>query len=464
MRHHRGVTAPLRPDPTVLWANRIYRMPSVWPWPQSFGFATLVTAAAVLVIRIAGPMGPFTPALLLFMACVVVARVAGFSAALLSIALGALAFRFQLPGWTSYAHLTTFVVVSVLSCAVTASLRTTRIHLARVLDSISDAFAIIDRSWRIQFVNRRAAELLKRPARELEGRRLFDVFPELVQSPLVPRLDRAHAEGRPLHVEAHYPALDLWFEATLVVTPDGVLAFARDITARKTDEAQLRTSLEIVSHTNQEMRHFANAVTHDYVQPLNAIVTYAELIRGETAGDTQRHATRIVELINKASVLLGLYSEFSKPASDLPHFVPVSLGAALQRTEEEFGNTFRSANVKISAADLPTVRAHSELLVLFFRHLISFVLSGQAAAGVSIRFTAEPRDQEWVVRVSPTYDSPVSNPVEPSGESLRRGRLAICRGIIERHDGTFWTEVDEHGTTVVLFTLPAVAEPVRVPS
>jgi PAS domain S-box-containing protein len=438
-------------------------MPSVWPWHYSFGFAALVVVVAALLIRLAGPMGSFTPALLLFMACVVTARVAGFSASLLSIALGAVAFQYFLSGWTSGASLLTFLVASVLSCAVTASLRTTRIHLARVLDSISDAFAIIDRKWRIQFVNRRAAEILKRPADDLIGRHLFDVFPELAQSPIVPRLDRAHAEGRPLHVEAHYPPLDVWFEATLVVTPDGVLAFARDITERKNDEAQLRSTLEIVSHSNEEMRHFASAVTHDYVQPLNAIVTFAELIRSETRGDVQRHAQRIMELIHKASTLARLYSDFSKPPDELSQLVPISLGTALERSREEFASTFASGKVEIVTGELPAVRAHVELLALFFRHLIGFVLSARTAAGVRIRITAEAHDDDWAIRVTPTYVSPGAVPNTPHAESLRRGRLAVCRGIIERHDGRFWTE-DDGGVTTVVFTLPAAREPARIPN
>lgn len=438
-------------------------MPAHWPWTHGVGLAVLVTAAAATLVYFVGPLGPFTPALLLFMATVLTARVAGFSASLVSIALGAVAFYFLLPGWNSAANLITFGVVSVLSCAVTATLRNTRIQLARVLDSISDAFVVIDRSWRVQFVNRRAEELARRSADELIGRHVFEIFPELAQWPLLSRLDHARVERRPLRVETYYAPLDLWFEATLVVTADGVLVFGRDITARKKDEERLRSTLEIVEDANKQMVQFARAVTHDYVGPLSAIVSYAEILRMETSGTLRSQAQKIVELVGKANTLIRLYSEFSREPGESTLFVPLSLGAVIRQTEESFADLFRRSRVEVLHQDLPTVQGNHELMMLFFRHLVSLVLSARTSTAVSIRVSAEPREEGWTLRVTPRYTTPLEGAGE-RGDPLAKGRMAICRGIIERHGGRFWIEEDADGSLRFQFTLPsAQPELARLP-
>lgn len=439
---------------TARWANRVYRIPTAWSLPRSLGFAVLVTGAAALLIRLLGAADPVAPALLLFTTAVLTARVAGFGPSLLSVALGAAALRVLLPAWSPLIHLVTFGVVSVVCCAVTASLRTARIHLARVLDSISDAFGVIDRSWRIQFINRRAEELIRRAAREVEGRHLFDVFPALARTPLLANLERAHAQQRPLHVEGFDAELDLWFEATLVVTPEGILAFARDITGRKKDEERLRQSLEVASRANEELQYFARAVSHDYVQPLSTISSYAELIRADANGSTRQYAGKIVEMIGKASALLRLYSDFSRSDAD-PLVTTTPLGQALERARTDLGDTLRRSQVEVVAGELPSVRAHSELLHLFFRHTLALVLSARHAPSMTVAIGAQRDGDEWMVHVVPRYGGGAAEPRSATDESLARGRLAICRGIIERHGGRFWTETDDHGVMTVRFTFPA---------
>jgi PAS domain S-box-containing protein len=65
---------------------------------------------------------------------------------------------------------------------------------ALTLESISDGFVLLDGEWRIQYVNRRAEELLGRSRDDLLEAELWTEYPELVASKFLSELTRARDE------------------------------------------------------------------------------------------------------------------------------------------------------------------------------------------------------------------------------------------------------------------------------
>lgn len=65
---------------------------------------------------------------------------------------------------------------------------------ALTLESISDGFVLLDGDWRIQYVNRRAEELLGRSRDDLIEAELWTEYPELVASKFLSELTRARDE------------------------------------------------------------------------------------------------------------------------------------------------------------------------------------------------------------------------------------------------------------------------------
>lgn len=84
-------------------------------------------------------------------------------------------------------------------------------RLHQTLESISDAFFLLDNGWHFTFLNGQAEKLLGRGREHLEGRTIWDAFPQVKGSMFETSYRAAVADGRSVRFEEYYPPL-----ATLV--------------------------------------------------------------------------------------------------------------------------------------------------------------------------------------------------------------------------------------------------------
>ena len=126
------------------------------------------------------------------------------------------------------------------------AVRASERRLAGVLEAIGEAVYAMDRDLKILFANRKAAELWGKPAEQVIGRGLLEVFPGIVDGEPYRAYCRVLATGEPAHLEAPAPALGgRWIGLDVYPAPDGGLVVAfRDIDQRKRAEARLRDSEE----------------------------------------------------------------------------------------------------------------------------------------------------------------------------------------------------------------------------
>ncbi len=117
-------------------------------------------------------------------------------------------------------------------------------RLRDTLESISDAFFLLDTHWRFAFLNRSAERLLNRSAPELLGRLIWDAFAESVGTPFETEYRRAVEEQRSVSFQAYYPPLEAWFDVNADPSAEGLAVYFRDITAQLEQRRQLTVSEE----------------------------------------------------------------------------------------------------------------------------------------------------------------------------------------------------------------------------
>ncbi len=116
---------------------------------------------------------------------------------------------------------------------------------ARALDSISEGLVIVDRGGRFVYVNPAAEQFMRKPAAEVLGQTLRQIFPDAVDRTFGIEYRRAVAENVPVHFEEFYPEpQSAWYEVRVYPGPEGSSIFFRDVTARREVEAALRQSEE----------------------------------------------------------------------------------------------------------------------------------------------------------------------------------------------------------------------------
>jgi len=132
--------------------------------------------------------------------------------------------------------------------AADTALRTARSQTERLLESITDAFIVLDADWNFTYLNSEAERLLRRTQADLVGKSLWEEFPGGLGTSLE-RQDRLSAAARTaVSYEQYYPPLNAWFEIRAYPSPDGISVFFSNIDARKEAEEE-RRRLEVAQRT-----------------------------------------------------------------------------------------------------------------------------------------------------------------------------------------------------------------------
>jgi PAS domain S-box-containing protein len=117
-------------------------------------------------------------------------------------------------------------------------------ELTSTLESITDAFMVMDRELRLTYVNPEAEALLRRPRRELLDH-MLDEFLPFFRGSVFEREMRASLEQRTTsRFDGYSPTLGKWLQMAIYPSPGGITVYSRDITAARRDRQALATSEE----------------------------------------------------------------------------------------------------------------------------------------------------------------------------------------------------------------------------
>jgi serine phosphatase RsbU (regulator of sigma subunit)/PAS domain-containing protein len=172
-------------------------------------------------------------------------------------------------------------------------LRTTRDSIARVLETMSDAFFSLDPEWRFSYVNGEAERVLLRQREELIGVSIWDAFPDAVGSTFQTSYERAVATGEMVSFEEYFPLLDAWFEARAWPTAEGLSVYFHDVTERRQAQDQREAAIldseqayAAAEAANARLRLLADASTRlsESLEPRAVLQTLADIVVPEFGG------------------------------------------------------------------------------------------------------------------------------------------------------------------------------------
>jgi diguanylate cyclase (GGDEF)-like protein/PAS domain S-box-containing protein len=118
-----------------------------------------------------------------------------------------------------------------------------------ILDSIKDAFVTVDRDLRYRYVNNTAAEWLGLDPKQIIGKSLTEISPDLKGSDFIERIGRLTESEEGESFEHYFEEARVWLEFRVYPSEEGVSIFYNDITVRKSDEDTIRRQREQLEMT-----------------------------------------------------------------------------------------------------------------------------------------------------------------------------------------------------------------------
>jgi PAS domain S-box-containing protein len=194
---------------------------------------------------------------------------------------------------TYWAVLVFFMLLAVgqqqLAARVTATQAASEKKFRALFAAMLDVILVLDRDGRFIEVAPTSPNLLYRPAPELLGRTVAEIFPPPLANFFQTQIRTALAAGQPHTFDYQLPIEEhtFWFTATLSrLSSDRLLLVARDVTARKQAEADLRNLSRVVEQAADSVVITDRAGCIVYVNP--AFERQTGYTAAEALGQTPR--------------------------------------------------------------------------------------------------------------------------------------------------------------------------------
>jgi PAS domain S-box-containing protein len=155
--------------------------------------------------------------------------------------------------------------------------------------------------------------------------------------------------------------------------------FVRELEQRVQERTmQLLVSNEQLERSNAELEQFAYIASHDLQEPLRKIKTFADRLNREPSLAPKEPGARYLEkIIDSAdrmhTLILGVL-EYSKLSHSFENFEAVDLNVVLRNVLQDFELTLEQTNASVTHDDLPTVEAVALQMNQLFTNLVGNAL------------------------------------------------------------------------------------------
>ena len=102
-----------------------------------------------------------------------------------------------------------------------------------LLDGVTDGILVVDRQWRLTWLNAVCERLVGQPRESLRGQEVWAALPGLADTAFAAAWRRALEEGTLVTLEDFFPLVGRWLETRAFPSGEGLVVFTRDVTERR---------------------------------------------------------------------------------------------------------------------------------------------------------------------------------------------------------------------------------------
>ncbi len=257
----------------------------------------------------------------------------------------------------------------------------------------------------------------------------------------------------------------------------------RELLAEITERKQAQTTLQAytvrLEKSNQDLQDFAFVASHDLQEPLRKIQAFSDRLQskfGDKLGEQGKDfLNRMQSAAKRMQILIEDLLSFSRVTSKAQPFAPVDLAnivtgvlsdleTRIDRTQGQVTLINKLSNGELSEDELPTINADSSQLRQLFQNLISnalkfhqpgippeVVISAQVMSNgyceIRVADNGIGFEEKYIDRIFTVFQR-LHTRTEYEGTGIG---LAICRKIVEGHNGTITaTSTPGKGSTFII--------------
>jgi PAS domain S-box-containing protein len=350
-------------------------------------------------------------------------------------------------------------------------------RLAAIVESSADGIVAVDPGGHISDWNAGAEALFGYTAAEAIGQSLTLTAPEDEHDEQLRRWTEA-AAGRPQVYETFRRRKDgSRFRALLTLFPIrsrhgeqlGVSTIVHDVTDSYEARRRLERSTEELARSNSDLEQFAYVASHDLQEPLRMVTGFMGLLEkkyGNTLGDeADEYIGFAVDGARRMQGLIDDLLTYSRVGSQAGSLVAVDLADVAKSVSLNLRTLIEETGASIRQGELPTVTADPHQMGQLYQNLIGNAIKFRGDRPPQIELGAERKQEEWHLYVR---DNGIGIPPEHRDNIFVIFRrlhsreeypgsgigLAVCKRIVERHQGCIWVETTVGGGCTFWFTLP----------
>src|SRR3982075_811381 len=187
-------------------------------------------------------------------------------------------------------------------------------RITTIFESTTDSVIIIDRDWRISYLNERAWTQIDE-GRDLIGANLWEAFQDAADTEIFSQLREAMSDQRPASFEAQCPRRGVWYALNAFPSSEGLAVFFRDITEHK-QAVEARRLMQEQLHQSQKMEsvgQLTGGIAHDFNNLLLVVSGNLELIEdAEDIGKVRQFAEAARRAADRGAKLTAQLLAFSR--------------------------------------------------------------------------------------------------------------------------------------------------------
>jgi light-regulated signal transduction histidine kinase (bacteriophytochrome) len=253
--------------------------------------------------------------------------------------------------------------------------------------------------------------------------------------------------------------------------------YAGSALERKKITDKLQRSYKNLEESNEELRDFVHIASHDLQEPLRKIISFGDLIKSRSKTIDEKDIYYLSRMENSSQRLQSLIEDLvnysTLDSAQAREMEQLDLSDAVQQVLVDLEISIEQLNAKVNIIGLPVIEANRFQMFHLFQNLISnalkyhreeeppsLTINGKTVASQNgyCRITVADNgigfEEKYLDRIfKPFQRLHASTQFEGTGIGL-----AICKKIVDKHNGTITAKSKLQNGTTFIIELPVTQE------